>query len=133
MRMYRITILSKTEPRVTYRLERESTASFNFFGRLGLFNLDSRDPDFLANTLFEGSWRYDRIKGKRRSKAILYGIADRFESNLHIDGIRRRVAQICIERAEVATTFQYIPAGAGYTGCGIAVSPELRWCVNKGN
>ena len=64
---------------------------------------------------------------------MLYGIADRFESNLHIDGIRRGIAQICIKRAEVATAFQYIPADTGYTGCGITVSAEFRWCIDKGN
>lgn len=64
---------------------------------------------------------------------MLYRITDRFESNLHINGIGRRVAQICIECAEVVTTFQYFPADTGYTGRGITVSAEFRWCINEGD
>lgn len=64
---------------------------------------------------------------------MFYGVTERFEPNLHIDGIRRTVAQIRVECAEFVTTFQYFPADTGYAGRGIAVPSEFHRCISKGN
>ena len=64
-------------------------------------------------------------------EGVLDGIADRAESNLHVDRVGCRIGQVCIESAEVEATLQNFSADCGYAGGSVSFSSKLRRRVNE--